>query len=576
MRYNCNHMRWKKIILISLPIILVGLPLAVAGAFYLAYQNKIYPQTNLGPWNVSGLTKTKAEDFLNKKLRLPSEIKFAYQEKEWSISPNEINLSYQIDHSVEQAYQQSRQQFLANGIKKKFIPLAYSFNEPEFEAKLADLAAQIDRDTIPNQILINETQEIEVEVGKPGIELDADQTKKDFENHLQIYQLHQPFSLIVKQKSSFPTDQEIEQAKQRAEKLINKSLTLSSENQNFVIQEEQLINFVGFQQDWDTEKIKEYVNLISQSINQEAENALFEFDQGRVVTFKPHKTGYQLDENYTIDQIKQGLNQLSKKENSAVKDLKIDQTEPKIKTSDTNRFGVTRLIGQGESTFYNSIPSRIHNIDLASHRLHGILIAPGEIFSMDKALGEVTTATGYQQAYIIKDGQTILGDGGGVCQVSTTLFRAVLNTGLEIIERHPHAYRVNYYEQDKPPGFDATVYFPTSDFKFKNDTDNYILIQREFQRNNSYLSFKFYGTPDNREVIISNERLWAQVPPPEPIYIDDPSLAPGETKQTEKPVWGAKAAFDWQVIKNKEIIHEQTFFSDYQPWPARFLRGVEN
>ncbi len=568
-------MKLKRIILISLPIILFGIPLAVGSAFYLAFRNKIYPQTYLGPWKVSGMTKIKAIDFLDKKISLPGEIVFKYQKKEFSLKPSEINLDFEVENSVNQAYQTSRRHFLANGLKKKFTPLAYSLEEGKLEAKLATIAGQINQPTIPNQILINEDGEIEINKGKAGEELNIKETKKAFYSQVQTYQLDQPLDLIVEQKNSLPSDEEIEQAKKRAENLVGKSLTLSSNQQNFIIQDEQLINFVGFQEDWNSEKIKDYIQVLSQSIDQQPENALFEFKNGKVVTFKPHKNGYKLDRKDTQEKIVAGLLELSIGQKSTGKQLTVNKTEPKIKTSNTNRFGVTELIGQGESTFYHSIPSRIHNIDLASGKLHGVLIAPGETLSMGKALGEISTATGYKQAYIIQDGQTILGAGGGVCQVSTTLFRTVLNSGLEIVERYPHAYRVGYYEQDKPAGFDATVFFPSTDFKFKNDTDNYILIQREFQQANRYLSFKFYGTDDGRKVTISNQRVWDQVPPPEPLYIDDPSLAPGETKQIDHAAWGAKAAFDWKVTKDNEIIHERTFFSNYQPWQAKFLRGTE-
>jgi vancomycin resistance protein YoaR len=569
-------MKWKKIILITLPVVLLGLPLAVGSAFYLAYRNKVFPQTYLGPWNVSGLTKPQAVDLLDKKISIPKNLTFQYQDKNYSLATNGLGLDYQLEKSVDQAYQDSRSQFIANGLKKKFTPLSYSLDETRLETKLATVAAQINQPTIPNQILLNEKNKIEVKKGKPGKELNVEQTKKEFLSHVQTYQLKQPINLIVDEENNLPSDKQIKQTKQRAENLISKTLTLSSKQQNFVIEQDQLINFVGFKQDWDDEKIKEYVQVLSQSIDQQPESALFEFQNGKVTTFKPHQNGYQLDQPKAIETIKQGLSELTNGRNSLVKQLSVNATEPKIKTSNTNRFGITSLIGQGESTFFGSITSRVHNIDLASSKLHGILVAPGETFSLAEALGEISTATGYKQAYIIQDGQTILGAGGGVCQVSTTLFRTVINSGLEVVERHPHAYRVGYYEQDKPVGFDAAVFVPTTDFKFKNDTNNYILIQREFNNPNRYLSFKFYGTDDGRKISISNERMWDQVSPPEPLYIDDPSLPPGQTKQIDHAAWGAKAAFDWKVTKNDKVIHERTFFSHYQAWQAKYLRGVEN
>ena len=231
------------------------------------------------------------------------------------------------------------------------------------------------------------------------------------------------------------------------------------------------------------------------------------------------------------------------------------------------------MVGKGISYFRGSIPSRIHNIQLASLKMNGILIPPGETFSFNKTLGDVSQSTGYQEAYIIKEGRTILGDGGGVCQVSTTLFRAVLNAGLPILERHAHAYRVSYYEQNSDVGLDATVFDPTADLKIKNDTLAHLLIQTQFDPKNSRLTFELYGTSDGRKITLSKSRIWDQTPPPPDLYQDDPTLPPGKVKQIDWKAWGAKVAFDYKVERNGEILQNRTFYSNYRPWQAIYLRG---
>ncbi len=181
-----------------------------------------------------------------------------------------------------------------------------------------------------------------------------------------------------------------------------------------------------------------------------------------------------------------------------------------------------KLLSIGKSDFSHSIPERIHNIILASSKFNGILIPKDKIFSFNEIVGEISSLTGYKPAYIIKQGKTVLGDGGGVCQVSTTLFRAALNAGLPIIERIPHAYRVSYYENDSKPGFDATVFAPNVDLKIKNDTPAYILIQTEVDKEKNLLFFKLYGKKDNRKIEISPVTIWDVTPPPPPLYQDDP------------------------------------------------------
>jgi vancomycin resistance protein YoaR len=189
-------------------------------------------------------------------------------------------------------------------------------------------------------------------------------------------------------------------------------------------------------------------------------------------------------------------------------------------------------------------------------------------------LGDVTEYTGYKQAYIIQDGKTVLGDGGGVCQVSTTMFRAALNAGLPIIERRAHSYRVGYYEQDAAPGLDATIYTPITDLKFSNDTPGHLLIQTLYEPSRSYLAFEIYGTDDGRQVTITDPVVSSVTPPPEDSYVDDPTLPAGEIKQIEYKAWGARVYFTYKVTKGGETLYEKTFNSNYQPWRAVYLRGT--
>ena len=238
-------------------------------------------------------------------------------------------------------------------------------------------------------------------------------------------------------------------------------------------------------------------------------------------------------------------------------------------------MGIKELIGVGTSLFQHSIESRIYNVNLAASRINGILVAPGEVFSFAKAVGDVSSLTGYKQAYIIENGKTVLGDGGGVCQVSTTLFRAALNSGLPIAERHPHAYRVQYYEQDSPPGIDATVYVPSIDLKFKNDTEHHILIQSIVDLNELRLTFMIYGTNDGRISEIGTPVITSQSPAPEPKYQDDPTLPKGVVKQVDFAAAGANVYFTRTVTKDGEVIISDKFSSNYRPWQAVYLRGTK-
>jgi len=208
-------------------------------------------------------------------------------------------------------------------------------------------------------------------------------------------------------------------------------------------------------------------------------------------------------------------------------------------------------------------------------KFKGILVPPNEEVSFNNILGDVSSLTGYKAAYVIKDGKTVLGDGGGVCQVSTTLFRALLDAGLPITERRAHAYRVGYYEQGFPPGLDATVYYPTTDLKFKNDTPAYILIQPTINLTDLSLVFEIYGTDDGRVATTTKPVITSQTAPPPDLYVDDPTLPLGTIKQIEHKAWGAKVIFDYKVTRGEETLIDQKFVSNYRAWQAVYLRGTK-
>ncbi|MEJ2758637.1 MAG: VanW family protein, partial [Anaerolineales bacterium] len=189
-------------------------------------------------------------------------------------------------------------------------------------------------------------------------------------------------------------------------------------------------------------------------------------------------------------------------------DLVFDYSNPDAGDNVTAaELGITELVHQESSFFYGSDNSRIQNIVTAAGQFHGILVPPGSTFSMVENIGEISLDTGYAEAWIIYGDRTIKGVGGGVCQVSTTLFRTVFFAGYPVVERWPHSYRVYYYELTQSgavnqnlAGLDATVYAPVVDFKFTNDTPYWLLMETYVDVAARSLTWKFYSTKDNRQV----------------------------------------------------------------------------
>ncbi len=322
--------------------------------------------------------------------------------------------------------------------------------------------------------------------------------------------------------------------------------------------------------------LNETLDHLGERVAIPVQEALFEFQNGRVVSFRPSRNGRRLNKPETKQRFVQAISTIpTRSDRNITIPLLVETVEPTLTTDRVNSFGIKELIGRGYSEFKGSIPGRIHNVKLASAKLNGILIKPGEIFSFNDAVGDISASTGFQQAYIIKEGRTVLGDGGGVCQVSSTLFRAALAAGLPIVARTAHAYRVHYYEEGGfKPGLDATVFAPSVDLKIRNDTPAYILIQTKTDTNNLTLTFELYGTNDGRKAKITNHKVWDVTPPPPDLYQDDPTLPLGRVKQVDWAAWGAKASFDYRVTRNGETLQNTTFYSNFRPWQAVFLRGT--
>lgn len=327
---------------------------------------------------------------------------------------------------------------------------------------------------------------------------------------------------------------------------------------------------------YDKGVLEDGINQFKDAYNRPAKNALFKFENGRVISFQREEAGNMLLTDSLSYDLDQYIRSLKYRPQNYIVTLHEKPVQPEITLAKANNFGIEELIGEGVSNYSHSIPGRIHNVIFGASKFNGVLIPKGKIFSFNDIVGDISASTGYQPAYIIKEGKTVLGDGGGVCQISTTLFRAALNTGLPITERYAHAYRVSYYENGSKPGLDATVFAPSVDLKIENNTPAAILIQTSVDEDNMLLYFRLYGKKDGRNAEISTPILWDVAPPPPALYQDDPTSKRGITKQVDFPAWGGKASFNYKVTKGGQVMFEKKFFSSYKPWQAIYLVGVQD
>ncbi len=558
----------------------------IPAAYELAYWGKIYPGVMVQGIDLGNLTPQKAQEKLATKTtqQAPQEITINFEDdrhQQWIITTQEIDRQFNFTESVKLAYQIGRQGNLSQQIKEKVtawqgktsLSLKQSFDQKIIDKKVGLIAQALEEPGQPTQVTYWGTN-ITIIPGQEGLAVDQRKLKELIASRL-LYLDNQPITVPTRPTNPIPDQDAIEKLQQQAKALTGKTITLNFEKEVFLITDTFLVSFLHYNTAAGRDNITKWVANFTQKVNRLPLDALFEFKNNSLVVIRSSQSGRQIDEEALVGIIEEGIEKLiTGTKTNQVYQLPITVKPAQITAEEADNLGIKEKIGYGESYYRGSSASRIHNIKTAAEKLNGQLIAPKETFSFNKAIEEISAQTGYQTGYIIKDGQTIPGIGGGVCQVSTTIFRTILDAGLPIIERHPHAYRVAVYEQESHPGLDATVFAPSPDLKFANDTGYYILIQTQFLPQEWKLIIEFYGTHDGRQSNLSGFRLWDIAPPPPALYIDDPSLPKDEIKQIDWAAYGAKASFDWEVVRDGKILQKETFYSYYQPWQAKYLKGT--
>ncbi|HEU5363599.1 MAG TPA: VanW family protein [Gaiellaceae bacterium] len=271
------------------------------------------------------------------------------------------------------------------------------------------------------------------------------------------------------------------------------------------------------------------------------------------VSVVPAKPGLALD----VPRAANALLAAASRPTNRVASLPLETAQPDRSTSEAQAMGITGTVGSYE-TFYGGDPNRIHNVRLVAHLVDDKLIAPGATFSFNGTTGERSAEKGFLEAPVIVNGELQTGLGGGVCQVSTTVFNAAYEAGLPISARTNHALYISHY----PLGRDATVNYPDIDLKFLNDTGHWLLLRTWV--GSSSLTAVLYGTPVHRRVDSVAQPLRVVAPPPVEKTVDA-TLKPGQVEVDDPGVPAQTTSVERKVYApNGSLLSDQTFYSSYR------------
>ncbi len=579
-------------------------------AYEIIYRDRVVLGVSVMGQSMSGLTRTEARKFLQDKFGQPDAIVkrtggdailLRDGNRTWRAWPWELGLRTDFGPVAESAILLGhRGSFLENLVEQgRCLWFGCDLGtEAQFDAQIAQaylswLAPQVERPPRDASVRIEGLRV----VATPA------QNGRDLDGAAMVERMRQrvlggnPDDIRLAFRETSPLVPNADAVKTQVESLLAAPVLLTFNGRSWALDQGALAAMLSVRLEaggegtlrlalaFDRAQLVAQLHAIAREINQPARDARFRFDPatGALTPLVTSQYGVTLDPEAAAKQIEQQLlagmarppgaaspiDLLS----SRVVALPVNVVKPTIAMEDAAKFGIKELVSQGVSNYRGSPAGRLQNIRTAAAQFDGIVVPPGATFSFDQHLGDVVEANGYDDAYIIFADRTVLGPGGGVCQVSTTVFRAAFWGGFPIVERWAHAYRVGYYEP--PVGLDATVFAPTVDFKFKNDTEAYLLIQPKLDVRANTLTFNFYGTKPNRTVEMQDPIQEKVIPHGPAIYTDDPTLKKGVTRQIDFAHDGVDVTI-WRTIKvNGQEVKKDKFFSRYEPWVARYLVGTK-
>lgn len=557
-------------------------------AYTRMYSNRIYPGVRVLGVQLDGLSKEEARRQLDKAVdaALEKGLVFALDNKQETVQVSSDSdlpdlIRFDLDKAIEDAYNVGR----VNAIPKIAVEILAARIYPKQVAVNID----IDQDRIKEALTLqfatklpepkDATFSIDTKSGaepivkvlpeKEGKILDLAGVFEKLRQQAAVLAF-QPITLHVTKLTAQKKSADLQPLVDKAEEMLSRPpLKFTYEDKTYKIPTSTLATWIIADPKNDSVTIDSVafassIRELAKGIESESKNGNLEVKDGKIVSFTASTVGKKINIEKTLEPV------LSSWPPSSTFPLIVEEERGAITGNDLDQYGIKELIGVGVSNYGNSPPNRIKNIKKAVYeRVNGVLIAPGEEFSMLKTLGSVDGAHGWLPELVIKGNKTMPEFGGGLCQIGTTMFRSALATGLPITERRNHSYRVSYYE---PAGTDATIYEPSPDLKFKNDTDKYIILNAYIK--GTQVFFEMWGTKDGRKVTQTKSRIYNIVSAPPTKLTETEDLPPGKKKCSESAHAGADAEFSTTVEYSDGRKREETFSSHYRPWQAVCLIGV--
>jgi vancomycin resistance protein YoaR len=553
--------QWSIVVLVLLIVGGLALGLAFAGS-----PQTLPAGTQIAGVDVAGLTPAEARRMLEQRMERQEDIPvtFTAGDRTWRVKPAAIIDGTDWAAAVEAARQQGEGFGPVRGLRRLGMRVFGSDIVPRTRVRGSALDYELDRfagalgrSRVEPSLRLRGL-EPEIVPGKTGRVLDRKVASHVVVNSL-VGLVRTPVALPVRTEAPTLSTGKLAAARDRVETILSAPVQLAYGRGGWRLARWRLASMLQLPQDGSTKvriggpAAERYFEQLRKSVDRPAQDASFAISANNSVSVVPARSGLVLDERATGRAVvAAGLSPTDR-----VARVAVSREAPAVSTREASAMGITGLVGAYETT-YGGEANRLHNVRLVANLIDGKLIAPGATFSFNGTTGERGEDKGFREAPVIINGELQTGIGGGVCQVSTTVFNAAYEAGLPISERTNHALYISHY----PQGRDATVNYPDTDLKFRNDTPHWLLI-RTFVGSSS-LTVALYGAPQNRRV--ESEVGDLVVTGPTPVKrVSDPSMFVGQTSVQESGSPSRATSVERKVYSaGGKLLYDDKWSSSYR------------
>jgi vancomycin resistance protein YoaR len=566
---------WAKTAGIAVLAILVGL-LAV-GFVFAGSTDRIAGGVTVAGMKVGGLQADEAEERLaSRAQRLAAEpVAFTAGGRNWPIAPQQIALRVDWAAAVQQALDEGDGPVPLRGLRRVQLRLfganvepTATYEEATLEKRIAAIARAVDVRGRQAAIVLRNGNPVVVP-GEAGRKLDREGATRTIVAALSAFE-RAPVALPVTVDPPDVTRADMARVAAQIRTALSAPVRFVYRGVHWSVPPEQIASFLKLPQDGEARlsiggpAAREYFSNLAKAVGRPPREVEFTVSSSGRATMVPSRNGRRLDLAATQRAFLAAALSTTDRETELV----VVEAQPELSTARANALGITGLVSS-YTTIYGGDPNRIHNVQLLANLIDRHLIAPGSTFSFNKTTGERNAAKGFLEAPVIINGELKNGLGGGVCQVSTTVFNAAFEAGLSITERHNHALYIDHY----PLGRDATVNYPDTDLKFVNDTGHWILLETVVGP--SSLTVRLFGTPAHRRVASHASPLKDTGRPPTKT-IPDHGLFVGQRVVVDYGEPPRSVSVRRQVYdKHGKLMYDATWYSSYLAEPKIVRVGTK-